>query len=210
MARCCGDDMRLPWLAAVLFAIVPTAYADPAPAIPQFAPTPQCPTQANETQKYVCDFLADEHAGPLVAPPGARVYREVWRTGFLTRWARGIIVLTIYADGRRTLHTPWHRGSYWLDPDDLSDFEATLAGSDFARLGFYNQYGDAGGNSICIDGAQTSLEAIVGGKYRIAFFDYCGVGSAGVADALDQLFLYAGGRDGVRVPFRPDHPTYRG
>jgi hypothetical protein len=204
-----ANAFALPGAAAAMLCLYPTlaqTNGDVTDAIPQFEPTIQCPSDKDETIKEVCGFLQGAGAGVLKSRLGDRVYRETWIGGLRGKWGRGSIVLTIHADGGRTLKTPWHRGLYRLKPGELPDFETTLARSDFARLSFYNRYAE-----VCVDGVATSLEAIVGGRYRLAYFDYCGgVGSRGVADALDQLFVFAAGIDGLHYPFDPAHPTFRG
>ena len=118
----------------------------------------------------------------------------------------GSIVLTIHADGTRTLKTPWHYGVFHLKSTDLPHFEADLAQSGFDTLPIYNRW-----EEVCIDGVTTTLEAIVDGKYRISYFDYCGgVHPEPVAQALDELFVFAAGKSGKRYPVNPDHPTFRG
>ena len=142
----------------------------------------------------------------LAAPPGGRAYRETWSGPFRGEMHAGAIVLTIDDNGRRTMKTPWRSGAFRLRPKDLPDFEDALAGSDFAALPMFNQYA-----GVCVDGVATTLEAVVDGKYRLVYFDYCGgVSSESVARALDRLFVFAARKSGRYYPVNPDHPTFRG
>ncbi len=174
---------------------------------PKFAPSARCPNIFGEvTLEDVCDFIEARPTDRLSAPPGARVYRERWVGPFMGPMHSGSIVLTVFPDGRRVLRTPWRQGAYTLRADDLPDFESTLATSDFGELPVYNAHRDA-----CFDGVATSLEAIVDGVYRAAFFSRCGgVSSESVATALDQLFVFAAGLSGLSYPVNPENPTFRG
>jgi hypothetical protein len=140
---------------------------------------------------------------PLAGPSGARVYRETWWSGSRGWSAKGSITLTIRADGTRTLQTPWRKWPIRLRPAELADFEPALARSDFGKLPRY------GPLSVCTGGVATTLEALVEGRYRIVQFSFCGVSSPGVADALDQLFVFAAAQSHLKYSPDPAHPTYR-
>ena len=185
----------------------PAAIAGDAPsAIPQFADGPHCPGDRSAEMKYDCDFLAETGAKDLRAPKGARVYRETWMGPFMGPMHEGSIVLTIAADGSRTLRTPWRRRPYHLKPGELPDFEATLAKSTFAQKTVYNRI-----DGVCVDGVATAVEAVVDGKYHLVLFDFCGgVFDEDIAQALDQLFVFAAGLSGRHYPVNADHPTFRG
>jgi len=177
-----------------------------ASAIPQFTASVRCPGDGSPAGAGACDFLRQLGIDELEVPPGGRIYRETWLGPFRGRMHSGSIVLTIHADGRRTLKTPWRRSVYRLKPGELTGFERALAQSDFGTLPVFN-----GLDEICVDGVGTSLEAIVDGRYRLVYFDYCGgVQSESVAEALDQLFVFAAGKSGLQYPVNPKHPTFRG
>lgn len=169
--------------------------------VPSFTTSDACPTP----DALGCvDFRLG--AAPLKAAPGARVYRETWSGPFGDPMHKGSIVLTIHPDGARTLNTPWRRQDYLLLRDELSDFEAALARSEFGDLPALNA-----NVGMCTGGVATTLEAVVDGKYRITHFDFCdGVTSESVAQALDQLFVFAAGLSNLRYPVNPDQPTFRG
>ena len=169
--------------------------------VPQFPPSEICPDPGAEA-------CADHRMGalPLEAAAGTRVYRETWSGPFTGPMQGGSIVLTIRPDGTRTLQTPWRPDDYELSGDDLPDFEAALARSDFGALPEYNQAVE-----VCTGGVATTLEAVVDGTYRITHFDYCGgVSSESVAQALDQLFVFSAGLSGLSYPVNPERPTFRG
>lgn len=192
---------------AVLLATIPAAAeSDDAPAIPHFTASQRCPGDGSPEMKYDCDFLHEEGAADLEAPPGARVYRETWAGPFMAPMNGGSITLTIAADGSRSLKTPWRRRPYRLKPGDIPDFESLLARSSFAQRSVYNRI-----DAMCVDGVVTSVEAIVDGQYRLVLFDSCaGVFDENIALALDQLFVFAAGLSGLKYPVYPDHPTFRG
>ncbi len=197
---------RLTFLVLVL-SLLPagvSALAASPPAIPQFPASERCSSDARSADTLACPFLGA--IKPLEAPPGGRIYRETWSSGLKGPMGRGVITLTVYADGRRTLSSPWRYPADVLRPGELPDFEAALARSDFGRLPVDNQ-----AEGACIDGVATTLEAVVDGRYRLTYFDYCGgVSSEGVALALDQLFVFAAAKAGMRYPVHPNHPTFRG
>ena len=188
----------------------------PAPAYPRFEDSPRCSPRTEADWSTPCGLLRLMKVAPLAARPGDRIYRETWNASLIRRgvwFGQGSITLTIRADGRRFLQTPWRSGSIPLRNGELADFEARLAQSEFARLGQWNTtvYRDQPGvESVCIDGVVTALEAIVDGRYRLVYFDNCGVASQDVALALDDLFVLAAAKSGHRYPFNPEHPTYRG
>ena len=123
----------------------------------------------------------------------------------------GSIVLRISQDGTRLLETPWRHGAYHLRSDELAGFETMLAQSDFANRPVFNQLDTSSGTVTCVDGVATALEAIVDGKYRLVYFDFCGgVSSNSIADALDELFVVAASKAGLQYPVNPQHPTFRG
>lgn len=189
---------------ALLAACAPTSSERAAAvtgAAPQSPSSETCPTPSSET-------CASYRMGAQIlrAAPGERVYRETWRGPFRGAMGHGSITLTIRRDGARTLRTPWRHGEYLLRPNELVDFEPALARSNFASLPVFNQV-----QQVCVDGVATTLEAIVDGNYRIAYFDYCGgVSSEGVAQALDQLFVFSAHLSGLSYPVNPSHPTFRG
>ncbi|MEI9996567.1 MAG: hypothetical protein WDM91_18360 [Rhizomicrobium sp.] len=190
--------------AACLFSHTADA-GDPA-VIPQFSASQACPGDGSPEMQYDCKFLDDVGAKALQAPAGSRVYRESWMGPFASPMHDGSIVLIIAPDGTRTLQTPWRRRPYRLRPGELPDFEAALAKSAFSRRTVYNRI-----EGFCVDGVATALEAVVDGRYRMVLYDYCGgVFDEDVAQALDQLFVFAAGLSGLHYPVNPDHPTYRG
>lgn len=192
-------------IAALLFA-ASSAGAMAGGRVPSFESSGRCPLDGTEWIVEACTFLRSVHAANLQAPPGGRAYRESWQGPFAGKMHKGRIELTITADGKRFLKTPWHRGAYRLKAHELDDFESRIARSEFATLPVYNRESE-----VCVDGVATTLEAVVGGKYRLAYFDYCGgVFYDRIADALDKLFVLAAGKSGLRYPVNPDHPTYRG
>jgi hypothetical protein len=188
--------------ASVLLATLvrPAAADEP---VPHFAASARCSDKPAPSAD-ACDFLGDTE--DLQAPSGGRVYRETWAGPFRGPTGHGSIALMIAPDGTRTLKTPWRQSPYLLKPYELRHFEEAVAGSDFARRPVYNRAAQ-----VCVDGVGTALEAIVDGKYRLVYFDYCGgVSSDGIAGALDQLFAFAAWKAGLRYPVNPEHPTFRG
>jgi hypothetical protein len=174
-------------------------------AIPDFAASARCPKQAADPSQ-ACSFLADEKVAELRAPPGGRAYRETWAGNLRKPFDRGSILLMIQPDGAATLTTPWRKRPFRLKPGELSDFEDAVARSNFGSLPIDNQ-----AYKLCVGGFATTLEAVVAGRYRVAYFDFCGgVSSASVADALDRLYAFALSKSGVRYPLDPKHATYRG
>jgi hypothetical protein len=192
-----------PLAAGFLVLSSPVAAGD-AGMVPHFAATARCFDKNDPPPAEVCELLHGTEE--LKAPPGGRVYRETWTGPVIGPMQDGSIVLTITPDGTRTLKTPWLSGAYRLKSTELADFEATLARSDFGDRPVHNQ-----ATPVCLDGVATALEAIVDGRYRLVYFSYCGgVSSEGIASALDQLFVLAASKAGLRYPFNPDHPTFRG
>jgi len=184
-------------------------------AIPHFTASQRCPGEGSAEMKYDCDLLNDMGLKPLDAPPGGRAYRETWSGPFSQITGHGSITLTIAADGQRTLEAPWLTRPYHLPPNELPDFEATLAKSRFDKWTVYNRMGRDNGHgaveSVCIDGVVTSIEAIVDGQYRIVLFDFCGgVFDEQIAQALDQLFVFTANLKHLKYPVNADHPTFRG
>jgi hypothetical protein len=183
-----------------LFAVAGPVRAE---SIPHFAASARCSDKPAPSAD-ACDFL--DGAAELQIPPGGRVYRETWAGPFMGPTGHGNIELRIAPDGTRTLVTPWRQSPYLLKPYELRHFEEALAQSDFGQRPVHNQT-----SSVCLDGVGTALEAIVDGKYRLVYFGYCGgVSSESIAGALDQLFVFAAWRSGLRYPVNPEHPTFRG
>jgi hypothetical protein len=214
---------RLALAAVLTFALAGAARAAPpdadGPTIPVFEASPRCTAvaaKAGSSEEEACELIRD--LPPLEAAPGARVYRLQWWMGFVEHprpgqpprpawFAQGPITLTVDKNGNRTLQTPWHRGSIRLKPDQLPDFERDLARSDFHVLSTYNGLE----NIVCVDGESTSVEALVNGRYKREYFEPCsGVFSTSLANALDQLMLFALADAGRTFPYRPDHPVFRG
>ncbi|HEY1632864.1 MAG TPA: hypothetical protein VGF56_16215 [Rhizomicrobium sp.] len=190
------------WLAVCLpaFLFGHAAVADT--TLPRFEDSGRCPM--DKSVSNVCDLI--DGLPRLEAPDGGRVYRETWSGPLMGPMGHGSIVLTVHANGTRTLQTPWHRGAFHLSPSDLPDFESDLARSGFDKLPVYSRWGE-----VCIDGVATALEAVVDGHYRIAYFDHCGgVHPEAIAQTLDELFVFAAGKSGLSDPVNPDHPTFRG
>jgi hypothetical protein len=183
---------------------------DAAPTIPHFTASQRCPGDGSPEMKYDCELLEGFGALDLNTSPGTRVYRETWSSGFKGPLGSASITLTIAVDGSKTLRTSWNHSVYNLKPSDLADFEATLSKSSFAQRTVYNRR-ILPENEVCVDGVETSIEAIVDGRYRLVVFDACGgVFDENIADALDQLTVFAENISGSRFPWYPDHPTFRG
>lgn len=201
-------------LAAAIFVAALLAH-DPAtqPEYPRFEDAPRCAPKVEPSWYEPCGFLSYMDLEPLASRGGARVYRIAWDMSVVRRgmWFKGgAVTLIVYPDGRRFLRTPWRTSAFPLRKGELSDFESRLARSEFAELGRANTtvYAD-GEEGLCLDGVVTTIEALVDGRYRLAYFDNCGVAAREVALAFDELLVLAAAKSGYQWPFNPKHPVYR-
>jgi hypothetical protein len=178
--------------------------------VPKFDASARCPELTPDVspgeREQICGFVEETWRERLTAPPGARVYREQWFLGCRGKPCSGALVLTVHPDGRRTLKTPWLRGTYTLKPNELADFEQRIARSHFAELPYHVEL-----PVVCVGGAGTSFEAIVDNKYRMVNFSACtGVIDEEIALALDALYILGTRLSGLEHPYWPERPTFRG
>lgn len=183
------------------------------PKYPIFDDSPRCAPKVEPSWYEPCGFLRYLDLDPLTSRSGARVYRVAWDMSVARRdmWFKGgAVTLIVYPNGRRFLRTPWRAHAIPLRKGELHDFEARLARSELAGLGRSNTtvYAD-GEEGLCLDGVVTTIEALVDGRYRLAYFDNCGVAAREVALAFDDLLVLAAAKSGHTWPFHLKHPIYR-